>query len=79
MSVKMKPRDQEYPTIFNTRETVKMSKTQVTSKGDIVSFTSKGNKCKFVHTEIRATGQAPLRDSVNVGLQILHSSQFLIQ
>jgi len=65
--------------IFNTRETGKMSKTQVTSKGDIVSFTSKENKCNFVHAEIRATVQAPLMDSVNVGLQILQSSQFLIQ
>lgn len=56
-----------------------MSKTQVISEGDIVSFTSKGNKCNFVYTEVRATVQATLRDSVNVGQQILQSSQFLMQ
>jgi len=56
-----------------------MSKTQFISEGDIVSFTSKGNKCNFVYTEIRATVQAPLRETVNVGLQILQTSQFLMQ
>lgn len=79
MSVKIKPRGQDHPKILNTLETGKMIKTRVTFKGDIVSFTSKGNKCNFVQTEIRATVQAPLGDSVNVGLQILQSSQFLIQ
>jgi hypothetical protein len=79
MIVKMKPRGQEYPKIFNTRETGKMSKTQFISEGDIVSFTSKGNKCNFIYTEIRATVQAPLRETVNVGLQILQTSQFLMQ
>jgi len=56
-----------------------MSTTQVISKGDLACFTSKVNKCKFVYSEIRATVQAPLRDSVNVGLQILQSLQFLMQ
>jgi hypothetical protein len=54
MIVKMKPRGQEYSKISNTREMGKMSKTQFISEGDIVSFTSKGNKCNFVYTEIRA-------------------------
>jgi hypothetical protein len=73
MIVKMKLRVLEYPEIFNTQGTGKMTKTFV-SKGDGVSSNSKGNKCGFAYIEIHAIVQAALLESVNVGLQVLNIS-----
>jgi len=45
-----------------------MSNTYFIFTGDTVRSTSKVNKSTFVYTDIQAIVQAPLMDTVNVGL-----------